>query len=73
MSEATNGPDESAFGLGGESSHDADIDAAYEDDATTTGTESADEEVPDSHSADVDAGYDDNSDSPTTSSDWQDT
>lgn len=72
MSETTGEPDESSFGLGGESSADADRDAAQGSSPRPDVDESADESVPDSHAADVDAGYDDESDSPTLKDDPQD-
>jgi hypothetical protein len=62
--EDASGEDESAFGAGGITSHDAD--APTEDvpvDVTSGGADGGD---PDSHAADVDAGYDDPSDSPTS-------
>lgn len=77
MSEMTNsepdGVDESSFGLGGETSAQADIDAATgrDSDENVPGAEGsdADETVGDSHAADVDAGYDDPRDSPATGTD----
>ncbi len=72
MSETTGQPDESSFGLGGESSHDADVDAAQGRNPRPDVDESADETVPDSHAADVDAGFDHSSDSPTQQNDPQD-
>ena len=52
--------DESSFGLGGLSSHDADVAAAYQQEPhpayATEG--SADEAVDNSYGADIDAGFD---------------
>lgn len=69
--------DESSFGLGGESSAEADVDAAKGRDpdedvpggAPVAEGTSADETVSDSHTADIDAGYDDPKDSPATGTD----
>jgi hypothetical protein len=60
--------DESAFGVGGESSIDADV-AASGADTNDTGAESydsqgADEGVPDSHASDVASAYSDSDDAP---------
>ena len=60
--------DESAFGAGGESSIDADVEASGADGTDTGGpsydADSADESVADSHASDVAAGYDDTDDAP---------
>jgi hypothetical protein len=63
----TTGPsdvDESGFGLGGESSHDADVDAAYGTipSESTTPVRDADGIVEDSADADRRAAYEDTSD-----------
>jgi len=58
------GEDESAFGAGGITSHDAD--APTEEGPIDNTTGGADGGASDSHAADVDAGYDDPSDSPTS-------
>lgn len=57
------GVDESGFGLGGESSRDADVDAAYDDGRTgeTATLDGAEEAVPDSALADEQAATDDDS------------
>ncbi len=60
--------DESAFGVGGESSIDADV-AASGADASDAGaasydSQSADEGVPDSHASDVASAYGDSDDAP---------